>query len=68
MTTQEKCIFIIKEFQLSARQVGEAIGVSGSAASAKIKNENYNKFDEKDLENLRNFFVEKINKIIKNTV
>lgn len=67
MTPQEKCLFIIKELELSARQVAAAIGKSGSVVSDKIKNIKYNKFDEQDFEKLRDFYVKKMNKIIEKT-
>ena len=63
MTTQEKCLFIIKEFEMSARQVGEAIGVATKTASSKIKNENYNKFLDEDFEKLKSSIFDKAKKI-----
>ena len=63
MTPQEKCLFIIKEFELSARQVAVAIGSTQSSAQSKIKNENYNKFSDADFEKLKSHYLEKLNKI-----
>jgi len=67
MTPQEKCLFIIKELELSARQVAEAIGIKGISASKKMKNENYNIFSEDDFIKLKEFYVKKL-EIIKKTV
>lgn len=63
MTTQEKCLFIIKEFEMSARQVGLAIGVAAKTASAKMKNQNYNKFLDEDFEKLKSSIFDKVKKI-----
>lgn len=64
-TPQEKCLFIINELELSARQVGEAIGIKGISASKKMKGENYNVFDEDDFTKLKACYVKKLEKIKK---
>lgn len=63
MTPQEKCLLIIKEFELSARQVANAIGIKQSTASSKIKNENYNKFSDEDFSKLKSHYVQKFKNI-----
>lgn len=63
MTTQDKCLFIIKELELSARQVATVIGKKQQTVSDKIKNRNFNKFLDADFEKLQSFYIEKLEKI-----
>lgn len=59
----KKTLSIIEELQLSSRQVAEAIGKSTSVVSKKKKKENYNQFLSEDFEKLKNFYLQKLEKI-----
>ncbi|MFB9121009.1 hypothetical protein ACFFUE_07380 [Bergeyella porcorum] len=63
MDTHKKTLAIIEELQLSARQVAEAIGKTTSVVSKKKKKENYNQFLPEDFEKLKNFYLQKLEKI-----
>ena len=62
-TPQDKCLFIIKLFELSDRQVAQAIGSATKTANSKRKNDNYNKFLDEDYQNLKSHYLEKSEKI-----
>ncbi|WP_312390529.1 hypothetical protein [Chryseobacterium sp.] len=63
MTTQDKCLLIIKELELSARQVAVAIEKAPSSASDKIKQNGSNRFLDEDFKKLKNYYIEKLKKI-----
>ena len=63
MDYQKKTMFIIKELELSARQVGFAIGKSGSVVSDKKNQIKSNKFLQEDFERLQKFYIKKLEKI-----
>ena len=65
MDYQKKTIFIIKELELSARQVAFAIGKSTSVVSDKINQVKSNRFLQEDFERLHKFYVKKLEKIKK---
>ncbi|CEN53394.1 hypothetical protein [Capnocytophaga canis] len=62
-TPHEKTLIIIKELELSARQVAVAIGKTGSAVAKKQNQENGNKFLSEDFEKLKSFYIKKLEKI-----
>ena len=63
MDYQKKTMFIINELELSARQVGFAIGKSGSVVSDKKNQIKSNKFLQEDFERLQKFYIKKLEKI-----
>ena len=63
MDYQKKTMFIIKELELSARQVGFAIGKSGSVVSDKINQIKSNRFLKEDYERLQKYYIKKLEKI-----
>nr|DAX27774.1 MAG TPA: hypothetical protein [Caudoviricetes sp.]DAX66004.1 MAG TPA: hypothetical protein [Caudoviricetes sp.] len=60
MTTQEKVLYIIELLELSDRQVAVAIGKALSTTTHKRAQIGRNKFTEKDLLNLKNYYIEKL--------
>ncbi|MFJ1424894.1 hypothetical protein ACILFS_01085 [Capnocytophaga canimorsus] len=62
-TDHEKTLIIIKELELSARQIAVAIGKTGSAVAKKQNQENGNKFLSEDFEKLKSFYIKKLEKI-----
>lgn len=63
MTTQEKVLYIIDLLELSDTQVGRAIGKFKSTVAHKRRNIGFNKFTEEDFKNLRDTYIEKLDKI-----
>lgn len=63
MTVQEKVLYIIDLLELSDRQVGEAIDKKKSTVSHKRLNIGFNKFKEEDFKKLREFYIDKLDKI-----
>ena len=63
MTTQKKVLYIIELLELSDRQVSIAIGKSLSATTHKRLLLGYNKFTDDDLNNLKNYYIDKLRKI-----
>lgn len=60
MTAQEKVLYIIELLELSDRQVAAAIGKALSTTTHKRAQIGRNKFTEKDLLNLKNYYIEKL--------
>lgn len=63
MTTQEKVLYIIELLELSDRQVSEAIGKAISTVTHKRAQIGRNKFTDEDLQNLKNYYIEKLKQI-----
>ena len=63
MTTQEKVLYIIELLELSDRQVSEAIGKAISTVTHKRAQIGRNKFTDEDLQNLKNYYLEKLKQI-----
>ena len=63
MTAQEKVLYIIELLELSDRQVAAAIGKALSTTTHKRAQIGRNKFTEKDLLNLKNYYIEKLRQI-----
>nr|DAK77327.1 MAG TPA: EB1-like C-terminal motif [Caudoviricetes sp.] len=63
MTTQEKVLYIIELLELSDRQVAAAIGKALSTTTHKRLQLGRNKFTDDDLNNLKNYYIDKLRKI-----
>lgn len=63
MTTQEKVLYIIELLELSDRQVSAAIGKAISTTTHKRLQLGRNKFTDDDLNNLKNYYIDKLRQI-----
>lgn len=63
MTTQEKVLYIIEILELSDRQVAAAIGKAISTTTHKRLQLGRNKFTDDDLNNLKNYYIDKLRQI-----
>ena len=63
MTTQEKVLYIIELLELSDRQVAAAIGKALSTTTHKRLQLGRNKFTDEDLNNLKNYYIDKLRQI-----
>ena len=63
MTTQEKVLYIIESLELSDRQVAAAIGKAISTTTHKRLQLGRNKFTDDDLNNLKNYYIDKLRQI-----
>jgi len=63
MTTQEKVLYIIELLELSDRQVAAAIGKALSTTTHKRLQLGRNKFTDDDLNNLKNYYIDKLRQI-----
>ena len=63
MTTQEKVLYIIELLELSDRQVAAAIGKAISTTNHKRLQLGRNKFTDEDLNNLKNYYIDKLRQI-----
>nr|DAI03467.1 MAG TPA: EB1-like C-terminal motif [Caudoviricetes sp.] len=63
MTTQEKVLYIINLLELSDRQVAAAIGKAISTTTHKRLQLGRNKFTDDDLNNLKNYYIDKLRQI-----
>nr|DAR83939.1 MAG TPA: EB1-like C-terminal motif [Caudoviricetes sp.]DAW60079.1 MAG TPA: EB1-like C-terminal motif [Caudoviricetes sp.]DAX87547.1 MAG TPA: EB1-like C-terminal motif [Caudoviricetes sp.] len=63
MTTQEKVLYIIELLELSDRQVAAAIGKAISTTTHKRLQLGRNKFTDEDLNNLKNYYIDKLRQI-----
>lgn len=63
MTTQEKVLYIINLLELSDRQVSAAIGKAISTTTHKRLQLGRNKFTDDDLNNLKNYYIDKLRQI-----
>ena len=63
MTTQEKVLYIIELLELSDRQVSAAIGKAISTTTHKRLQLGRNKFTDEDLNNLKNYYIDKLRQI-----
>lgn len=63
MTTQEKVLYIIELLELSDRQVAAAIGKALSTTTHKRLQVGRNKFTDEDLNNLKNYYIDKLRQI-----
>lgn len=63
MTTQEKVLYIIKLLELSDRQVATATGKALSTINHKRLQLGRNKFTDEDLNNLKNYYIDKLRQI-----
>ena len=63
MTTQEKVLYIIELLELSDRQVAAAIGKAISTTTHKRLQLGLNKFTDEDLNNLKNYYIDKLRQI-----
>nr|DAJ56921.1 MAG TPA: EB1-like C-terminal motif [Caudoviricetes sp.] len=63
MTTQEKVLYIIELLELSDRQVSAAIGKALSTTTHKRLQVGRNKFTDEDLNNLKNYYIDKLRQI-----
>lgn len=63
MTTQEKVLYIINLLELSDRQVSAAIGKAISTTTHKRLQLGRNKFTDEDLNNLKNYYIDKLRQI-----
>ena len=63
MTTQEKVLYIIELLELSDRQVSAAIGKAISTTTHKRLQVGRNKFTDEDLNNLKNYYIDKLRQI-----
>ena len=63
MTTQEKVFYIIELLELSDRQVAAAIGKAISTTTHKRLQLGRNKFTDEDLNNLKNYYIDKLRQI-----
>lgn len=63
MTTQEKVLYIIGLLELSDRQVSAAIGKAISTTTHKRLQLGRNKFTDDDLNNLKNYYIDKLRQI-----
>lgn len=63
MTTQEKVLYIIELLELSDRQVSAAIGKALSTTTHKRLQLGRNKFTDDDLNNLKNYYIDKLRQI-----
>mgnify|MGYP000933259149 FL=1 len=63
MTIQEKVLYIIELLELSDRQVGTAIGKALSTTTHKRLQVGRNKFTDEDLNNLKNYYIDKLRQI-----
>nr|DAI50216.1 MAG TPA: EB1-like C-terminal motif [Caudoviricetes sp.] len=63
MTTQEKVLYIIELLELSDRQVAAAIGKAISTTTHKRLQLGRNKFTDDDLNNLKNYYIDKLRQI-----
>ena len=63
MTTQEKVLYIIELLELSDRQVAAAIGKAISTTTHKRLQLGRNKFTDDDLNNIKNYYIDKLRQI-----
>ncbi|WP_454974529.1 hypothetical protein [Capnocytophaga gingivalis] len=63
MTAQEKVLYIIELLELSDRQVAAAIGKAISTTTHKRLQLGRNKFTDEDLNNLKNYYIDKLRQI-----
>ena len=63
MTAQEKVLYIIELLELSDRQVAAAIGKAISTTTHKRLQLGRNKFTDDDLNNLKNYYIDKLRQI-----
>ena len=63
MTIQEKVLYIIELLELSDRQVSAAIGKAISTTTHKRLQLGRNKFTDEDLNNLKNYYIDKLRQI-----
>ena len=63
MTPHDKVMYIIQQLELSDSKVARAIQKSTSAATHKRMKLRDNKFTEKDYQNIRAFYLEKLRNI-----
>lgn len=63
MTTQEKVLYIIELLELSDRQVSSVIGKAISTVTHKRVQIGRNKFTDEDLQKLKDYYIETLNKI-----
>lgn len=63
MTTQEKVLYIIELLELSDRQVSEAISKAISTVTHKRAQIGRNKFTDEDLQKLKNYYINTLDKI-----
>ena len=63
MTPHDKVMYIIQQLELSDSKVARAIQKSTSAATHKRMKLSGNKFTEKDYQNIRAFYLEKLRNI-----
>lgn len=63
MTTQEKVLYIIELLELSDRQVSVVIGKAISTVTHKRTQIGRNKFTDEDLQKLKDYYIETLNKI-----
>ena len=63
MTTQEKVLYIIELLELSDRQVSAGIGKALSTTTHKRLQVGRNKFTDEDLNNLKNYYIDKLRQI-----
>jgi hypothetical protein len=63
MTAQEKVLYIIELLELSDRQVAAAIGKALSTTTHKRLQVGRNKFTDEDLNNLKNYYIDKLRQI-----
>ncbi|MEB3075004.1 hypothetical protein [Capnocytophaga gingivalis] len=63
MTTQEKVLYIIELLELSDRKVSAVIGKAISTTTHKRLQVGRNKFTDEDLNNLKNYYIDKLRQI-----